>query len=89
MLDGDYGGNDEPDKDRMGLGWHWWNDAPMPFKGHGGDGPGFAAQLAIFPAQRMVIVILANDTLVDRVGLTKLIAATFQKHVYLPKPGAV
>ncbi len=78
MLDDGYGANTGPDKDRMGLGWHWWNDAPIPFKGHGGDGPGFGAQLAIFPAQKMVVVILANDTLIDRVGLTNLVAATFQ-----------
>jgi D-alanyl-D-alanine carboxypeptidase len=78
MLDGGYGGNDGPDKDRMGLGWHWWDNAPIPFKGHGGDGPGFGAQLAIFPAQKMVVVVLANDTLIDRVGLTNLIAAVFK-----------
>ena len=55
MLDGGYGGNTGPDSDRMGLGWHWWDDAPVPFKGHGGDGPGFGAQLAIFPAEKMVV----------------------------------
>jgi len=77
VLDDGYGANTGPDKDRMGLGWHWWNDAPLPFKGHGGDGPGFGAQLAIFPTQHMVIVILANDTLIDRVGLTKLVATAF------------
>ncbi len=78
MLDDGYGANTGPDKDRMGLGWHWWNEAPIPFKGHGGDGPGFGAQLAIFAAQKMVVVVLANDTLIDRIGLTNLIAATFQ-----------
>jgi CubicO group peptidase (beta-lactamase class C family) len=78
MLDEGYGGNDGPDQDRMGLGWHWWDNVPIPFKGHGGDGPGFGAQLAIFPAQKMVVVILANDTLIDRVGLTKQIAAVFK-----------
>jgi D-alanyl-D-alanine carboxypeptidase len=78
MLDDGYGANDGPDGDRMGLGWHWWNTASIPFKGHGGDGPGFGAQLAIFPDQRMVIVVLANDTLIDRVGLTNLIAGVFK-----------
>jgi len=78
MLDEGYGANTGPDKDRMGLGWHWWNNAGVPFKGHGGDGPGFGAQLAIFPAQKMVVAILANDTLIDRVGLTERVAATFQ-----------
>ena len=78
MLNEGYGGNDGPDGDRMGLGWHWWTDAPIPFKGHGGDGPGFSAQLAIFPDQTMVVVVLANDTLVDRVGLTKLVAGVFR-----------
>ena len=78
MLDDGYGGNTGPDKERMGLGWHWWNDAPIPFKGHGGEGPGFGAQLAIFPAQQMVIVVLANDTLIDRIGLTNRVAATFR-----------
>jgi CubicO group peptidase (beta-lactamase class C family) len=78
MLNEGYGANTGPDKDRMGLGWHWWNDAPIPFKGHGGDGPGFGAQLAIFPTQNMVVVVLANDTLMDRIGLTKLVANTFQ-----------
>lgn len=79
MLDEGYGANSGTDKDRMGLGWHWWNDADIPFKGHGGEGPGFAAQLAIFPAQNMVVVILGNDTLIDRVGLTQLVAATFRQ----------
>ena len=78
MLDDGYGGSDGSDKDRMGLGWHWWDTAPIPFKGHGGDGPGFGAQLAIFQTQKMVVVILANDTLIDRVGLTNLVGATFQ-----------
>ena len=77
MLNDGYGGNSGPDRDRMGLGWHWWNDAPMPFKGHGGDGPGFGAQLAIFPELGMVVVVLANDMLIDRVGLTGTIAETF------------
>jgi CubicO group peptidase (beta-lactamase class C family) len=79
MLDEGYGGNTGPDKDRMGLGWHWWNDAPIPFKGHGGDGPGFGAQLAVFPAQNMVVVVLANDMLIDRIGLTKLVAGVFSR----------
>jgi len=48
----------------------------VPVWAHGG--PGFGAQLAIFPAQKMVALILANDTLIDRVELTKLVAATFQ-----------
>jgi CubicO group peptidase (beta-lactamase class C family) len=64
----------------MGLGWHWWDEAPIPFKGHGGDGPGFSAQLAIFPEKNMAIVVLANDTLTDRVGLTRLVAGVFGKH---------
>jgi CubicO group peptidase (beta-lactamase class C family) len=78
MLNDDYGGHSGPDNDRMGLGWHWWDDAPLPFKGHGGDGPGFGAQLAIFPDRQMVIVVLANDTLIDRVGLTRLVAQVFR-----------
>jgi CubicO group peptidase (beta-lactamase class C family) len=78
MLDEGYGASAGPGGDRMGLGWHWWCDAPMPFKGHGGEGPGFAAQLALFQKQQMVIVILANDTLIDRVALTNLVAAAFK-----------
>ncbi len=58
MLNQGYGPNDGPDRDRMGLGWHWWNDAPLPFKGHGGDGPGFGAQIAIFPGRDMVVVVV-------------------------------
>jgi CubicO group peptidase (beta-lactamase class C family) len=77
MLNEGYGPNDGPDRDRMGLGWHWWNAARLPFKGHGGDGPGFGAQLAIFPEQDMVVVVLANDTLIDRVGLAEKVAAVF------------
>ena len=78
MLDEGYGANTGTDRERMGLGWHWWDEAAMPFKGHGGEGPGFGAQLAVFPAQNMVVVILGNDTLIDRVGLTQLVAATFR-----------
>ena len=78
MLDTGFGGMTGPDKDRTGLGWHWWNEAPIPFKGHGGGGPGFGTQLAIFPTQEMVVVVLANDTLIDRIGLTNLVAAAFQ-----------
>jgi len=80
MLDDGYGPNNGPDGDRMGLVWHWWDEAPIPFKGHGGDGPGFRAQLAIFPEKNMAIVVLANDTLTDRVGLTRLVAGVFGKH---------
>ena len=78
MLNDSYGDNSGPDKDRMGLGWHWWPDAPIPFKGHGGDGPGFSAQLSIFPEQKMAVAILANDTLTDRIALTKAVAAVFK-----------
>ncbi len=78
MLNEGYGGNTGPDGDRMGIGWHWWEQAPVPFKGHGGSGPGFGAQLAIFPDQEMVVVVLANDTLIDRVALTNLIAGVFR-----------
>ena len=78
MLDAGYGGNTGPDGDRMGLGWHWFDKAAVPFKGHGGDGPGFGAQLALFPERKMVVVILANDTLIDRVGLTTLVASAFR-----------
>lgn len=77
LLDGGYAGASGPDRERMGLGWHWWSDAALPFKGHGGEGPGFAAQLALFPERNMVIAILASDTLIDRVGITQAIAATF------------
>ena len=77
MLDSGYGAATGPDGDRMGLGWHWWSDAALPFKGHGGEGPGFAAQLAIFQDWSMVIAILASDTLIDRVGMTQRIAAAF------------
>jgi len=77
MLNEGYGGNTGPDKDRMGMGWHWWNNAAIPFKGHGGDGPGFGAQLAVFPEQKMVVVVLASDTLIDRVGLTEMVAGVF------------
>ena len=77
MLDQDYGGNTGPDHDRMGLGWHWWNDDPIPFKGHGGDGPGFSAQLAILPERKEVVVVLANDMLTDRLGLTRLVVRVY------------
>jgi D-alanyl-D-alanine carboxypeptidase len=78
MLDEGYGGNSGPDGDRMGLGWHWFDKEPLPFKGHGGDGPGFRAQLALFPDQRMVVVVIATDTLADRIGLTNLVAQVFR-----------
>jgi D-alanyl-D-alanine carboxypeptidase len=79
MLDTGYSENKGPENDLAGLGWHWWNDAPIPFKGHGGDGPGFSAQIGVFPAQNMVVVVLANDMLTDRLGLTKTIAAVFSR----------
>jgi CubicO group peptidase (beta-lactamase class C family) len=78
MLDEGYGANTGPDGDRMGLGWHWFDKEPLPFKGHGGDGPGFRAQLALYPDQRMVVVVIATDTLADRIGLTNLIAGVFR-----------
>jgi CubicO group peptidase (beta-lactamase class C family) len=78
MLAEGYGGNTGPDGDRMGLGWHWWDRTSLPFKGHGGEGPGFSAQLALLPAENMVVVILANDTLTDRVGITELVAKVFR-----------
>lgn len=63
---------------KLGIGWHSWPDLPMPFKGHTGGGPGFGAQLAIFPDRNMAIVILANDTLTDMVGLTEVVAGAFR-----------
>jgi D-alanyl-D-alanine carboxypeptidase len=78
LLNDDYGADNQSDGARVGFGWHWWDTAPIPFKGHGGGGPGFGAQIAVFQDQRMVIVILANDTLIDRVGLTNLVASVFR-----------
>ncbi len=78
MLDEGYGGNTGPDGDRMGIGWHWFDREPVPFKGHGGDGPGFRAQLALFPDQRMVVVVIATDALTDRIRLTNLVAQVFR-----------
>lgn len=75
LLEDDYGEPSGPDAERLGLGWHWWTVAARPFKGHGGEGPGFAAQLALFPECGRAAVVLANDTLIDRVGLAQLIAA--------------
>jgi CubicO group peptidase (beta-lactamase class C family) len=77
MRDQFYGGNFGPDGDRMGLGWHWFDREPVPFKGHGGDGPGFRAQLAILPERDMVVVVLANDMLADRLALTRAVITAF------------
>ena len=78
MLEEGFGDSTGPDGDRMGLGWHWFDNQPLPFKGHGGDGPGFRAQLALFPERRMVVVVIATDTLTDRIGLTNLVAQVFR-----------
>jgi hypothetical protein len=61
----------------MGLGWHWFDRAALPFKGHGGDGPGFTAQLALFPEDRIVVAVVANDTLTDRLAVTQAVASAF------------
>lgn len=74
MLEDGFGGQTGPDGDRLGLGWHWFDNQPIPFLGHGGDGPGFRAQLALFPERRMVVVVVVTDTLADRIGLTNLVA---------------
>jgi len=78
MLNEGFGANTGPDGDRMGLGWHWWNHLAVPFKGHGGDGPGFSAQLAVLPEKKMTIAVLANDTLTDRVAITQAVAMAFK-----------
>ena len=77
MLEEGYGAASAAEGERLGLGWHWWTRSAIPFKGHGGEGPGFASQLALFPERDLAIIVLANDTLIDRVGLTQLIAAAF------------
>ena len=77
FLDDGYGTDRRADGARIGFGWQWWDAAALPFKGHAGGGPGFGAQLALFQKQGMVVVILANDTLIDRFGLTQLVAGTF------------
>ena len=78
MLNTGFGENTGPDGERMGLGWHWWQSPAGPFRGHGGAGPGFSAQLAIYPGREMVIVILGNNTLMDRISLTNFSASVFR-----------
>ena len=78
LLDEGYGLPSGAAGERLGLGWHCWTGSATPFKGHGGEGPGFAAQLALFPERDLAIVLLANDTLIDRVGLTELVASAFR-----------
>ena len=78
LLDEGYGAPAGAAGERLGLGWHWWTGSAVPFKGHGGEGPGFASQLARLPEHDLAIIVLANDTLINRVGLTQLIASVFR-----------
>ena len=59
-----------------GLGWYVIPDADgsVHLQHHGG-GPGFAATMRLYPAQKLGIVILANGTDMDRDGLADRLAA--------------
>ena len=71
----------ESPTDGYGLGWRI-DDRYPGFRqvGHTGGMPGVTTVLSLYPTQRVVIVVLANNRNDAVVGLAQKIAATLMPH---------
>lgn len=58
----------------QGLGWEICGQGENFCLEHGGGGPGFGSAIRLYPDRSLGIVITANSTNIDRVGLMDLVA---------------
>jgi len=59
----------------QGLGWEICGQGEYFCLQHGGGGPGFGSAIRLYPDRSLGIVLTANSTNIDRVGLMNLVAS--------------
>lgn len=63
-----------PPAGQVPLGWAEFDQGTRPWLQHRGGGPGFAANLRIYPKEKLGIAILSNSTVLDAEALADLLA---------------
>jgi CubicO group peptidase (beta-lactamase class C family) len=65
------------DYDQMyhGLGWYVVKDAEIDFIAHGGGGPGFSADMRLYPDRELGMVLIGNGSHVPKRKINDLIAS--------------
>jgi CubicO group peptidase (beta-lactamase class C family) len=58
-----------------GLGWGVFPNDGRVYLAHDGGGPGFGAEIRIYPEESLAMVVIANDTTYDAEGILDLFAA--------------
>jgi CubicO group peptidase (beta-lactamase class C family) len=59
---------------QYGLGWHIVPEGARQRVQHRGGGPGFGSEMRLYPAERLGMVVIANDTTYDRDAILDLAA---------------
>jgi D-alanyl-D-alanine carboxypeptidase len=59
---------------QYGLGWHIVSEGGRQRVQHRGGGPGFGSEMRLYPAERLGMVVVANDTTYDRDAILDLVA---------------
>jgi CubicO group peptidase (beta-lactamase class C family) len=59
----------------QGLGWAYVTEGDDFFIAHSGGGPGFAANMRLYPSRNLGMVILANGTYLPREEIIDLVAS--------------
>lgn len=67
-------GGGQVDNSVQGLGWEICGQGQDLCLQHGGGGPGFGSAIQLLPGRSLGIVVTANSTNIDRVGLVNLAA---------------
>jgi CubicO group peptidase (beta-lactamase class C family) len=75
-----------PGKGNYGYGWFAYNRAAHPFVTHGGNIPGFAANLTLYPADEVVIAVVSNLDTAPTVRVQEDIARIVFGDHYDPLP---
>jgi hypothetical protein len=57
------------------LGWGVFPDGGRFYLAHGGGGPGFGAELRIYPEETLGLAVIANDTTYDSEIILDLFAS--------------
>jgi CubicO group peptidase (beta-lactamase class C family) len=65
----------QTDRPFSGLGWGVYPEGGRFYLDHGGGGPGFGADLRIYPEESLGMVIIANDTTYDPEAILDLFAS--------------
>jgi CubicO group peptidase (beta-lactamase class C family) len=63
------------DESYQGMGWVYVVDGGVKFISHSGGGPGFSANMRLYPKRGLGMVILANGTYLAREEIFDLVSS--------------